>query len=392
MGAGRNQRGQRFARGGQALVQRPSMNADGLVQARLRLFQPSSQAIGVLAYRLDHFGTGGVEGIFQRGMVAFQLAAHFAARAGKQGMGGLGALRHDLRQTIPGRRQIFIQRTAMDGHRLVHPVASLGQPGGQAIAARGNVGGDTLAGFVQLLHHMVAARPKIDQQGLAGAFQALVDIAHLTGQRRHHILAGIGEMLRHFAAGLGKAADNIIAAHRYLRDEMVPGLTQNRRNFISLRTKGLGDAVTRRRHFLRNPHRSASHLLRQRFLRGGDGGAHPVGIADYGFALARQLVNQGADAALVVAVGALQIGDFRMHQCFQLAGAGQRPLNAIAHRRHFAADGLAEGDNLFSCHGFRLGEAHGHMCHRPRCQPHFLRAAQQRCGDEEENHRCERRN
>ena len=120
-------------------------------------------------------------------------------------MGCFRPLGHDKGEALAGCRQIFIKRPAMNGHGFMHPVASLGQARCQSVAARGNVIGDPLAGFIQLLHHMIATRTKVYQQGMSGRVEAAVNFAHLIGQGRHHIMAGLGQMLRHLAARLCQA-------------------------------------------------------------------------------------------------------------------------------------------------------------------------------------------
>ncbi len=118
-----------------------------------------------------------------------------------------------------------------------------------------------------------------------------------------------------------------------------------------------------------------------------DGAAHLLGIADDGLALGRQFVDQRAHAALVIAEGALDVRDFGAHQRFQFAGAGQRPLDAVAHGGDLAADRLAEGHHLLGGDGLRLGKAHGDLEHGAGGEPHLLCPAHQRCRHEEEQQR-----
>ena len=64
-----------------------------------------------------------------------------------------------------------------------------------------------------------------------------------------------------------------------------------------------------------------------------DRGADLIGLADQRLALAGEILDQAADARLVVVVGALERADFLLHQRFEFAGAGERALDAVAHRR-----------------------------------------------------------
>ena len=70
-----------------------------------------------------------------------------------------------------------------------------------------------------------------------------------------------------------------------------------------------------------------------------------LGLTDQRVALIAEFLQHPANAYFIVAVGALKRSDFALHQRFKLAGAGQRPFDAIAHRRDLAADRLTDGDD-----------------------------------------------
>ena len=80
-------------------------------------------------------------------------------------------------------------------------------------------------------------------------------------------------------------------------------------------------------------------------MHAGDGVAHLLGLADQGVALVREVLEQAADAHFVVVIGALERGHFVGDQRFELGGARQRALDAVAHGGDFAADRLADGDD-----------------------------------------------
>ena len=65
-------------------------------------------------------------------------------------------------------------------------------------------------------------------------------------------------------------------------------------------------------------------------------------MVDDGVALLAEPVDQRADSRLVLRVGSFELVDLRVDQRLQLDGARQRALDAFAHRRDFAADGLAD--------------------------------------------------
>ncbi|WP_331289699.1 hypothetical protein [Methylobacterium radiotolerans] len=124
-------------------------------------------------------------------------------------------------------------------------------------------------------------------------------------------------------------------------------------------------------------------------MRARDRGPHPVGVGDDGFPLRHQLVHQGADADLVVGIGPLQCGDLAAHQRLQLAGTGERPLDAVAHRRHLAAHGLRHGQDRVGGEALGLGQAHRDLADRAGDEPHLLGADRQHGGDHEQHDRAE---
>ena len=122
-----------------------------------------------------------------------------------------------------------------------------------------------------------------------------------------------------------------------------------------------------------------------------DGRAHLLGLADQRVALVGEVLQQAADADFVVAIGALERGDFVLHQGFELAGAGQCPLDAVAHGRDFAADRLADGDDGIPRHALGLGEPQRDLRHRLRDQAQFLGAPGHMRDAEEEDDGQQRR-
>ncbi len=124
-------------------------------------------------------------------------------------------------------------------------------------------------------------------------------------------------------------------------------------------------------------------VLTQIDLHAGDGVADLLGLADEVVALMGDVLQQRAHAHFVVAIGALERGDFVGDEGFQFAGARDGALDAVAHGGDFAADRLADGDHAVARHGFRLGHAHGDMGHRLRDHAQFL-AARRHVGEEVE--------
>ena len=98
-----------------------------------------------------------------------------------------------------------------------------------------------------------------------------------------------------------------------------------------------------------------------------------LGVVDDGFALGGQLVDQRANASLIVGIGALKARHFRPHHGFQFAGARQCAFDAVAHRGDFATNGLRQRYDLLGGQGFRLSQTNGDLRHGLRGQAHFLR-------------------
>ena len=124
-------------------------------------------------------------------------------------------------------------------------------------------------------------------------------------------------------------------------------------------------------------------------MRAGDRLAQPIRVADDCLALRGEFVDQRTDASLVVSVGAFEVRNFRAQHCFQLACAGERAFNAVAHGGDFTSNGLRERDDLFRGDGFGLRKADRNLLHGARGHAHFLRAPGEACGGEEERHRPE---
>ena len=105
----------------------------------------------------------------------------------------------------------------------------------------------------------------------------------------------------------------------------------------------------------------------------------------------REFVDQQPDAALVFAVGAFEVRHLGAHDHFEFAGAGQGALDAVAHRRGFAADRLRQRNDLFGRDGLGLDQADRRLGHRLGDEAHLMNAARHDAGDEQEHDRPEQR-
>src|SRR5216683_200627 len=101
------------------------------------------------------------------------------------------------------------------------------------------------------------------------------------------------------------------------------------------------------------------------------------------------VLQQCPDPHLVVGIGALKRRHFVGDQGLQFARARDRALDAVAHRRDFAPDGLADGHHGIARRAFRLREPNGDLRHRLRDHPQFLAAPGEIGQEVEQQHRCE---
>ena len=106
-------------------------------------------------------------------------------------------------------------------------------------------------------------------------------------------------------------------------------------------------------------------------MRAGDRAADPVSVGGDGLALGDQLVDEGAQAHLVVGIGPLQRRDLGANDGLELARPRHGPLDAVAHGGDLAANGLGEGEHRVRRDGLGLGEARGDRGHRAGGQPHL---------------------
>ena len=97
-------------------------------------------------------------------------------------------------------------------------------------------------------------------------------------------------------------------------------------------------------------------------------------MSDDRLAFAAQPIDQRADAGSVFRIGTLDLIDFGVHQRFEFHRACQRALDAFAHRRDLAANGLADHHHPILREVFRLRETERHFGHGLGGNAHFLGA------------------
>jgi hypothetical protein len=139
------------------------------------------------------------------------------------------------------------------------------------------------------------------------------------GQNLRGALEGGGHLARLVLQGIGEAGPHVDDAAL---------------DVLACRREGEDEALGR-----------GLELVGEVLVRAADGRPDPVGARHDRLALRHQLVEKRADADLVVGIGPLQGGDFAAHEGLELAGAGERTLDAIAHGGDLAAHRLRHGEH-----------------------------------------------
>ena len=316
---------------------------DGVADARTGLFQLGDHLAAALAQivgqRLAGRPHGRVHFVGARQDGVGDAVAGFGQRVG-EGLrarahrfdGGGRLLREAVRDLVEAAAHHLLQADGELGEFVVDVLALEVEAGGEMFAGRSDGGGGAVAGGLQ----------PVEQDGAALA------------QGVDHRIAGMAERQRDVLAAFGERAGDALG------------------DFVDL----VGDQVADR-----------GDVVREIEVDAGDGVAHLLGLIDQRFALVGELAEQVANAHLVVVIGALKRGDFVVHQRFQLGGAGERALDAVAHGGDFAADGMTDGHDLLAGPAFGLREAHGDLGHGLGHQAQILRAAEHMGEDKEDDQR-----
>jgi hypothetical protein len=226
------------------------------------------------------------------------------------------------------------------------------------------------------------------------AFQMLARLAERAFEmcarlrdRARQRLRRLRDRVLRLVIGRFQALDHVAAALTERVDHGVAGLRQRLGDVLALFGQCLGDFGGRFGHLGRDRVADRRDILAEVEMHALDGVAHLFGGADEVVVLTVEVVEQAADAQLVVVIGAFQRRHFVLHKRLEFGGARKRALDAVAHGGDFAADGLADGDDGFARHGFRLAEPHCDFGHRLRDIAHLARTVDHLGEGEEENGR-----
>ena len=292
-------------------------------------------------------------------------------------------IRKQAAEPVARLRERFMR--VVDG--IVDAIAGLGEARRDIIAMAANRFGKMLAKRFEPLRHVGSARLEIVDKRFAGRAQPRVDLGNTLCEAVRDAVTRARHLRGRGLAGLRQPLDDFAAVVGQVLHEVGAGPAQRKRDLLALRAERGGDSAAGLADGFGEPHRGRREIARQRFVRADDCGTHLLGIDDDFLALLRQPIDQGADAPLVIGIGALEGGDFGAHHRFKFARTRERAFDSITQGRDFAPDRLRKRHDLLGCHGFRLGEAHRDFGHRARGEPHFLGAARHKRGHEHEDDR-----
>ena len=217
-----------------------------------------------------------------------------------------------------------------------------------------------------LVQHLVDAVGEIDEL-----------VMHVTGleiEAGGKALAGVEHRAGGFGTGFLEPVEQVAAALAEREDHVVAGIAERAGDVGAALFQRAGDALGDFIDAGCDRVRDQGDIVAKVDLHAGDGAANLLGLADQIVALMGDILQQRADAHLVVAVGALQRRDFVGNQGLEFAGTRDRALDAVAHGGDFAADRLADGHHRVAGRALRLRETDRDLRHRLRDHAQFLAA------------------
>ena len=335
----------------------------------------------VAAAALDRLGDGEA-GILdlaaQRQAAAGDVLGERGARLG-EARGDLGPHRAEtLRQLGAARQEGVLEADDRALEALAHDAA---------LALQGLA--DAQAGLGQALGDGGGALGDPPGKGIPGRLEGAAHVAGAGLEGPRQGLADLQEAAAHALAGVRQALDQLVAAPGHQVDDPVARVAQGSRDGRAAGVERPGHALAGAGQRHDDPLGRAFQLLAQALVRAGDRAAHALGVGDDGFPLGDQFLDQGADADLVVGIGPLQRGDLAADQGLQLAGPGERTLDAVADRGDFPAHGLRHGQDGIGGEAFGLGQAHRDLADRAGDEAHLLGPGRQHGGDHEQDDRAE---
>ena len=416
-------------RGGDLAAVRGQAGVEG-VDIGLQAF---GDILGALAHPLDDLAAEGFDGAIEFGDVAGDQRAERAAVAGEFLREVAALVLHQFVERAHLQRQRIVRGFGLADDLRHQRVDGDVERFAGLVAAGQDLGREAIAGIVDLADEIAAAQFEFQQERVAGILQGVVDLFGTVGNAVddgggallefagdavdalvQHLVDAVGEIdelvmhvtgleieaggealagVEHRAGGLGagflEAVEQVAAALAERQDHVVAGMAQRAGDVGATLFERTGDALGDFVDAGCDGVRDQRDVVAQVDLHAGNGAANLFGLADQIVALMGDVLQQRADAHFVVAIGALQRCDFVGNEGFEFAGARDRAFDAVAHRRDFTADRLADGDHGVAGGAFGLGKANRNLRHRLRDHAQFL-AAPGKGGEEiQQQHRRE---
>ena len=206
-------------------------------------------------------------------------------------------------------------------------------------------------------------------------FRELVaDVIGLEVEGCGQTVAGAADRLAGRGGSDFQAFQHIAAALAELLDHRVASVAERARDVLAFLGERHGDATGSVVHLFGNELADLRDIRTEVEMDAVDGVANLLGLADQRVALAAKILQQTANAHLVVVISMFQRGDFVGNQRFEFGGAREGAFHAVAHSRNLATDRLSDGDNGLACNGLGFCHPHGDFGHRLGDEPQFLRA------------------
>ena len=210
---------------------------------------------------------------------------------------------------------------------------------------------------------------------IGGDFRELVaDVIGLEVEGCGQTVAGAADRLAGRGGGDFQAFQHIAAALAELLDHRVASVAERARDVLAFLGERHGDATGSVVHLFGDELADLRDVRTEVEMDAVDGVANLLGLADQRVALAAKILQQTANAHLVVVISMFQRGDFVGNQRFEFGGARERAFHAVAHSRNLATDRLSDGDDGLACNGLGFCHPHGDFGHRLGDEPQFLRA------------------
>ncbi len=302
----------------------------------------------------DERFSGGAQGIVDGARAVLDRGNQRIAGVFQQVVDALSAIRDRIDEHRPG----LVERLVDGPRRLVEPVRN-----GSADSL--DLAGDGLP----------ALRDLGDERGAAVRDGA------------GHVEAGRRDLVVDAFSRDGQAIDEFAGAGRDLLDHLLAGARERLGDLLAPLVEQGADAAAGVIHRVGDAAGGHLHVGREVLVCAHDGGAQRGGIVVDRVTLVGELIQEHADLELVLGVGAFELRNLAVNQRLQLAGARHRPLDAVAHRRDFAADRLTQREDGIGSDRLRLGEAGGGLGHDAGRIAHFGRPPDKTCDREHQHHR-----